>query len=171
MILSKLNYDYVHSNTKGQLTIWVWVNAAVTVQEVGIGENMWWLVNNTPSFTSATLKIKHADTSLWLPAAKVNYMHARPFLQCCIVLSSLSCISHFVKAKLWQRKHNILVENQWCQVFGMISAGLGKRWTFTLGPQSLHNCHYSHTKQAIWIGLLISKLASVSPTQHVSTPS
>ena len=60
----------------------------------GKGENMWWLINNTPSFTSATLKIIYADTSLWLPAAK-------QFPQCCIVLSSLSCVSDFVKTKLW----------------------------------------------------------------------
>ena len=44
-------------------------HAAVTVQEVGKGENMWWLINNTPSFTSATLKIMHVDISLWLPAS------------------------------------------------------------------------------------------------------
>ena len=31
----RLNYNYVRSNTKMQLTAWVWVNPAVTVQEVG----------------------------------------------------------------------------------------------------------------------------------------
>ena len=30
-------------------------------------------------------------------------LHARQFLQCSIVLSSLSCVSDFVKAKLWLR--------------------------------------------------------------------
>ena len=39
--------------------------------------NMWWLLNNAPSFTLAALKIMHADTSHWLPAAK--FLHARNF--------------------------------------------------------------------------------------------
>ena len=110
---------YVHSNSKEQLTAWVWVNAAVTVQEVGKGENMWWLINNTPSFTSATLKIKHADTSLWLPEAKVNYMPGNFYNAVYIVWSSLSCVSYFVKAKLWlyiqTQKGNLPPEYEWTQ--------------------------------------------------------
>jgi len=51
------------------------------------------------SFTSTTLNIMHADTSLWVQAARLQ-LHAKQFLQCCIVLSSLSCVSDFVKAKL-----------------------------------------------------------------------
>ena len=65
----------------------------------GSGERRKHVMANKLHTTSATLKIKHADTSLWLPAAKL--LHARQFLQCCIVWSSLSCVSDFVKAKLW----------------------------------------------------------------------
>ena len=95
--LSNLNYDYVHSNTKGNLQPEYEWTQQFTVQEVGKRRKH--VMTNKLHTTSATLKIKHADRSLWLPAAKL--LHARQFLQCCIVLSSLSCVSDFVKAKLW----------------------------------------------------------------------
>ena len=44
------------------------------------GENMWWLLNNTHSFTLAALKIMHADTSHWVPA--VEFYMSGDFYNC-----------------------------------------------------------------------------------------
>ena len=100
-----------------------------TQQEVEKGENMWWLINNTPNFTSATLKIKHADTSLWLPEAKVNYMPGNFYNAVYIVWSSLSCVSYFVKAKLWlcTFKHKKATYQLSMSEPSSHSAGSGKR--------------------------------------------
>ena len=93
--MSRLNYNYIQTQKSNLPPEYEWTQQ-FTVQQVGKRENMWWLLNNTPSFTLATLK-DHACRHKSL-AASCWILHASWFLQ----LSSFMCVlmSNYVKIKL-----------------------------------------------------------------------
>jgi len=69
---------------KGHHTSWVWVNTAVHSAVSGERENVWWLINNIPSFTSATLKIMHVKMHKSMLNITIVFLHL------CVIMPRLN---------------------------------------------------------------------------------